>query len=57
MSAICYLFKKLKICSHQLNSKNNGAVLLFKSLFRHKTLEGGTPHTKWLGCSSSRLGV
>ena len=49
MSAICYLFKKLKICSHQLNSQNNGAVLLFKSPFRHKTPEGGTPHTKWVG--------
>ena len=30
--AICYLFKKLKLFLHQLNSKNNGPVLLFKTI-------------------------
>ena len=29
---ICYLFKKLKPFLHQLNSKNNGLVLLFKTI-------------------------
>ena len=29
---ICYLFKKLKPLLHQLNSKNNGLVLLFKTI-------------------------
>ena len=35
--AFCYLFEKLKINVplHQLNSKTNGPVLLFKTLFRH----------------------
>ena len=34
---ICHLFKKLKLFSQQLNSKNNGQLLLFKNilLFRH----------------------
>ena len=32
---ICYLFKKLKPCSHQLNSKNNGLILSFTIIFRH----------------------
>jgi len=30
--AICYIFKKLKLFLHQLNSKNNGPVLLFKTI-------------------------
>ena len=29
---ICYLFKKLKRFLHQFNSKNNGPVLLFKTI-------------------------
>ena len=33
--AICYLFKKLKLFLHQLNSKSNGPVLLIKTLFWH----------------------
>ena len=33
--ATCYLFKKLERLSRQLNFKNNGLVLLFKSIFRH----------------------
>ena len=34
---ICHLFKKLKLFSHQLNSKNKGQLLLFKNilLFGH----------------------
>ena len=32
---ICYLFKKLKLFLHQLNSKSNGPVLLIKTLFWH----------------------
>jgi len=35
MHAICYLFEKLKLFSHLLNSKNSGPVLLFKTSFRH----------------------
>jgi len=30
-----YLFKKLKLYLHQLNSKNNGTVLLSKTISRH----------------------
>ena len=30
-----YLFKKLKLYLHQLNSKNNGPVLLLETLLRH----------------------
>ena len=33
--AFCYVFKKLKRFSHPLNFKNNGQVLLFKTLFRY----------------------
>ena len=33
--ATCYLFKKLERLSRQLNFKNNGLVLLFKTIFRH----------------------
>ena len=33
--ATCYLFKKLERFSRQLNFKNNGLVLLFKTIFRH----------------------
>ena len=33
--ATWYLFKKLERFSHQLNMKNNGLVLLFKTIFRH----------------------
>ena len=29
------LIKKLKLSLHQLNSQNNGPVLLFKSIFMH----------------------
>ena len=35
-ACICCLFKKLKPFSHKLNSKNNGPVLLFKNIFRHR---------------------
>ena len=31
--AICYLFKKLKHFLHWLNYKNNGPVLLFRTIF------------------------
>ena len=31
----CYLFEKLKMFSFQLNSINNGPVLLFKTIFMH----------------------
>ena len=31
--AICYLSKKLKLFLHHLNSKNNGPVLLFKTIY------------------------
>ena len=30
--AICYLFEKLKLCFQLLNSKNDGPVLLFKTI-------------------------
>ena len=30
---VSYLFKKLKFISHQLNVKNNGSVLLCKTLY------------------------
>ena len=33
--AICYLFYRYNSSSHQLNSKNNGPVLIFKAIFRH----------------------
>ena len=33
--AICYLFKKLKLFSHRLNSKNNGPVLFSETTFEH----------------------
>ena len=32
---ICYLFKQLELKVHQLNSKNNGPCLLFKTIFKH----------------------
>ena len=34
-SCYMYLFEKLNWSSHPLNSKNNGPVLLFNSLFKH----------------------
>ena len=34
-SCYMYLFKKLNWSSHPLNSKNNGPVLLFKTLSKH----------------------
>ena len=34
--AIRYIFKKLNLSSHQWTSKNTGAVLLFKTLFRQR---------------------
>ena len=34
-NAICYLYKKLKLLWHQYNTKNNGPVLLFKTIFMH----------------------
>ena len=32
---ICYLFKQLELKAHQLNSKNNGPCLLFKTIFKN----------------------
>lgn len=34
--ADCFLFRKQRLSSHQLNSKCNGPVLLFKTRFRHQ---------------------
>ena len=34
-NAICYLSKKLNLLWHQYNSKNNGPVLLFETIFMH----------------------
>ena len=34
--AVRYIFKKLNLSSHQWTSKNTGAVLLFKTLFRQR---------------------
>ena len=36
MSRYLLFLKKLILFSHQLNSKNNGPVLLFKTIFRHR---------------------
>ena len=35
VSRYLHFFKKLKRFSHRLNLKNNGSVLLFKTIFRH----------------------
>ena len=40
LSGLCHAlyhpFKQLKLFSYQLNSKNNGPVLLFKSILRQR---------------------
>ena len=33
--AFCYVFKRLKLFSHQLNCKNDGLILQLKTIFRH----------------------
>ena len=34
-SVFKYLFKKVKVSSYQLNSKNNGLALLLKTILQH----------------------
>ena len=46
--ATYYLYKKLEHFSHQLNFKNNGLVLLFKSIFRHWNCFQSSSATVWL---------
>ena len=42
--AICYLFRKLNLCFQLLNSKNDGPVLLFKTIINYLGIEPVSSH-------------
>ena len=60
MSRYLLFLKKLILFSHQLNSKNNGPVLLFKTIFRHRKCflsSDATNDTDGYGLELENVGV
>ena len=60
MSRYLLFLKKLILFSHQLNSKNNGPVLLFKTIFRYRKCflsSDATNDTDGYGLELENVGV
>ena len=53
---ICYLFKKLQFFPRQMNSKNNGPVLLFKTMFRYWNCFRSSVATDGQGLKLKKIG-